>query len=57
MPDRDPTVPSYMSPKAEGVGGCEVSANEHSYTHRAQINFGDLTPYFNLCCAGIKYVS
>jgi hypothetical protein len=30
-----------------GGGGCdcEVSANEYSCAHGAQINFGDLTPY------------
>jgi hypothetical protein len=33
-----------MSPKA-GRGDAEVSANEYSYTHGAQINFGDLTLY------------
>ncbi len=37
-----------MSPNAggwEGGGGCEVSVNEYSFTHGAQINFGDLTPF------------
>jgi hypothetical protein len=33
-----------MSPNA-GEGGCEVSANEHSCAHGAQINFGDPSPY------------
>ncbi len=34
-----------MSPMlGEGVD-CGVSANEYSYAHGAQINFGDLTPY------------
>jgi hypothetical protein len=32
-------------PKCRGRGGCWVSANEYSCTHKAQINFGDLTPY------------
>jgi hypothetical protein len=32
-------------PKCGGEGGCGVSANEYSFTHGAQINFGDLTPY------------
>jgi hypothetical protein len=40
-----PIAPSLMSPNACGWGGCGVSANEYSYAHRAQINFGDLTPY------------
>ncbi len=26
--------------------GCGVSANEYSCAHGAQVNFGDLTPYF-----------
>ncbi len=26
-------------------GGGEVSANEYSYAHEAQINFGDPSPY------------
>jgi hypothetical protein len=41
-----------MSPNAVvvvvrgGGWGCGVSANEYSYAHRAQINFGgDLSPY------------
>jgi hypothetical protein len=35
-----------MSPNAGGGGGdAGVSANEYSYTHRAQTNFGNLTPY------------
>jgi hypothetical protein len=29
-----------------GKGGCGVSAIEYSCAHGAQINFGDLTPYF-----------
>jgi hypothetical protein len=32
-------------PKCGGGGGCGVSGNEYSYTHGAQIDFGDLTPY------------
>jgi hypothetical protein len=28
---------------------CGVSANEYSYVHGAQINFGDLNSIFNLC--------
>jgi hypothetical protein len=28
-----------------GGGGCGFSANEYSFAHGAQINFGDLTPY------------
>ncbi len=28
-------------------GGCGVSANEYSFAHKAQINFGDLTRYLN----------
>jgi hypothetical protein len=28
-----------------GGGGRGVSANEYSFTHGAQINFEDLTPY------------
>ncbi len=40
----------YMNPNAEGGGGgCGASANECSCTHGAQINFGDLTPYLNMC--------
>jgi hypothetical protein len=35
-----------MSPDAGGGGRCEVSANDYSCAHGAQINFGDLTPYF-----------
>ncbi len=37
-----------MRPNAGGgeSGGCGVSANEHSCTHGAQINFVDLPPYF-----------
>jgi hypothetical protein len=35
-----------------GGGGCGVSVNEYSCAHGAQINYGDLTPYFNLCSAG-----
>ncbi len=31
--------------RVEGVRGCEVSANEYSCAHGAQINFGDLTKY------------
>jgi hypothetical protein len=27
------------------VAGSQLSANEYSFTHGAQINFGDLTPY------------
>jgi hypothetical protein len=35
-------------PKCGGRGLlCGVSANEYSYAHGAQINFGDLTPYLN----------
>jgi hypothetical protein len=34
-------------PKCGGGGGCGVSANEYSCKHGAQINFGDLTPYFS----------
>ncbi len=40
-----PIVPSYMSPNAGGGGSCGVSANECSWVHGAQINFGDLAPY------------
>ncbi len=41
-----PITPAHMSPKAEGGGGCcEVSVNEYSCAHEAQINFGDLTLY------------
>jgi hypothetical protein len=32
-------------PKCRGGGGCEVSANEYSCGHGAQINLGDLNPY------------
>jgi hypothetical protein len=32
-------------PKCGGGGDCWVSANEYSWAHGAQINFGDLTPY------------
>jgi hypothetical protein len=39
-----PIVPSCMSPSAGGWWR-EVSANEHSCAHGAQINFGDQTPY------------
>jgi hypothetical protein len=37
-----PIVPSYMSPSAGGWGGGSfgVLANEYSYAHGAQINFG-----------------
>ncbi len=44
-----PIAHSYMSPKAgAGRGGrLGASANEYSCAHGAQINFGDLTPYFN----------
>jgi hypothetical protein len=31
--------------RMRGGGGCGVSANEYSCTHRAQKNFGYLTPY------------
>ncbi len=41
-----PIAPSYMSPNA-GVRSCWVSANEYSCAHGDQINFGDLTPFFN----------
>ncbi len=36
-----------MSPNAggRGGGGFGVPANEYSWAHGAQINFGDLTPY------------
>ncbi len=35
-----------MSPNAGGGKGvAEISANEYSCAHGAQINFGDLTPY------------
>jgi hypothetical protein len=34
-----------MSPNAGGEVGCGASDNEFSCAHRAQINFGDLTPY------------
>jgi hypothetical protein len=37
-----PVALSYMS-QMRGMG--EVSANEYSCAHGAQINFGDLTPY------------
>ncbi len=30
--------------RGEG-GSCGVSADEYSYAHEAQINFGDLTPH------------
>ncbi len=33
-----------MTPNAGG-GGCDVSVDEYSCTHGAQINFGDLIPY------------
>ncbi len=42
-----PMAPTNMSPNAEDRGGGSVvSANEYSCAHGAQINFGDLTPYF-----------
>jgi hypothetical protein len=31
-------------------GACGVSANEYIFAHGAQINFGDLTPYFTYAC-------
>jgi hypothetical protein len=34
-------------PKWGGGGGGGVSANDYSWAHGAQINFGDLTPYFS----------
>jgi hypothetical protein len=34
-----------MSPNVGRGWGCGVSAKEFSCTHKAQINFGDLTPY------------
>ncbi len=34
-----------MSPNAGGSAGSQLSANEYSCAHGAQINFGDLTPY------------
>jgi hypothetical protein len=41
-----PIAPSYKRPNAGGEGGsCGGSANEYSCAHRAQINYGDLTPY------------
>ncbi len=43
-----PIAPSYVSPNAGGGGNGGVSANEYSCTHGAQINFGDLTPYWML---------
>ncbi len=49
-----PIAPSYVSPYAGG--GCGVSANEHSCTEGAQINFGDLTPYFT-CRHGLRSAS
>ncbi len=39
-----PIPPWYMSPNA---GGCGILATEYSCAHGAQINFGDLTTYFN----------
>jgi hypothetical protein len=37
-------------PNAGGWGRvCGISANEHSCAHGAQINFGNITPLFNLC--------
>jgi hypothetical protein len=30
-----------------GRGACGVSANEYSCVNGTQINFGDITPYFN----------
>jgi hypothetical protein len=36
---------AYHEPKCGGGGGCGASANEYSYAHGAQMNFGDLTPY------------
>ena len=38
---------SYMSPTAGGPGGgvCGVSAKDYKCANRAQLNFGDLTPY------------
>ncbi len=42
----DPIAPSYMSPNAgEGVAGPQPMSPTVQYTG-AQINFGDLTPYF-----------
>jgi hypothetical protein len=32
-------------PKCGGRGSCGVSVNDYSFTHGAQINFGDLSPY------------
>jgi hypothetical protein len=38
-----------MSPNAGiGVGGCGVSANEYSCAQEAQINYGDINPYWKV---------
>jgi hypothetical protein len=37
-----------------GEGGCGVSANEYSYGHGAQMNFGDLTPYLTYDYIGLQ---
>jgi hypothetical protein len=43
-----------MSPNAGEGGDCGVSAKEYSCAHGAQINFGDLTPYFTYGGRGYK---
>ncbi len=52
-----PLTPSYMSPNAGGWGcGCGlggVPANEYRCAHGAQINFGDLTPYWTMNLWGL----
>ncbi len=42
-----PLVPSYMSPNKGGGGGSQPMTT--AVHMEAQINFGDLTPYLNLC--------
>ncbi len=47
-----------MSPNAEGGGGgYGVSANKYSCALRAQINFGDLTPYLTMPSGHVQCTS
>jgi hypothetical protein len=47
-------APSYMSSSTGDGRGCLVLANECSCAHGAQINFGDLTPYWTYTHAFLR---
>jgi hypothetical protein len=40
-----------------GGGGCEVSANDCSWAHGAQVNFGDLTPYLPIASMQLTFTT